>query len=286
MSIVAALELWAGGTSADDVLRVWPHPPRDAIEAAWVRAVVLRRFPCRREAIEALRRSTVGGDASRRLRSPEEIARRIALTALSWCAADAHFARDDARHVASIDHPAFLGGGPLWLENAEARLLISRSPGKWLDLADAAQLRALDHAAVTLAWAAGWVDSDPFAESANETSRELVASLPRGDAPTVEGVARTRPRPLGVLEEALERAVAGLDPADRLSRGNGAAIQRMRALRWIIEPWWPELALTPWLESTTAEPATAEGATGARVQRIEEWRDAMLTARTTWLCRG
>jgi hypothetical protein len=46
-------------------------------------------------------------------------------------------------------------------------------------------------------------------------------------------------------------AQKGLDPTGGPSLRHSMSVERVKALRWLTEPWWPELALTPWRDQGT-----------------------------------
>ncbi|MEZ4238702.1 MAG: hypothetical protein R3F59_21630 [Myxococcota bacterium] len=92
---------------------------------------------------------------------------------------------------------------------------------------------ALEHEEL---WAVSAIVSD---EPLDDELRAALARRARAAA----GLAWALEHPLADIRQALLEAEA---EGAREGKRQAARRERARALRWASEPWWPELALTPW----------------------------------------
>lgn len=251
------LERWVAGAHPEDVLGEPGSPPTDPVVLAWTKAVLMRPLPPRPQILDGYRRALAAGAFAPELRPVAEVARRISHLALCSHAVKALRAGDLALHRRCVEHPGFLGEGPTWLEHPEAHLLYAVANGGRLELGVIVQLSWRDQAAWTLAWAAGWTDLDP--SSSDEEPEDLLAWLPASDGEFHRRVATTRFRPLDELRDRLARALVEVETTPTPSEHHSALVERIKALRWLTEPWWPELALTPWRDEIGFQHATTPG---------------------------
>lgn len=229
-------------------LKTWPEVPVTPIGAAWFKAVTMRPFPVKPAALEGFGLSVRCNEWRPKARPTLDVVRRICTMTLCACSADALGNGDLERHTACVEHPLFLDDGPEWFEHPEAMLLLAVAQGGPLQPAVLAQLSWRDHAASTLAWALGWHDEDPLEDYG---ASRLLAKLPSSAEELKARVETSNLRPISELLAVLGRAKEGLEPASAPSLAHSMSVERVKALRWLTEPWWPELALTPWRDEGT-----------------------------------
>ena len=162
--------------------------------------------------------------------------------------------RMDATHEA-VQHPLFLQGNFRALDMGEQVLLLMFGHGgQALDPGLGTALLYRQHGASALAWALGWSDE----RAGSLGIADLLTLVPADEDALKQRLASGRLRHLEDVLAVFDEAHASLTapPTNILARltGNAAAarerhsqaLERIRALRWATEGWWPDLHLTPW----------------------------------------
>jgi len=138
------------------------------------------------------------------------------------------------------------------LEHPELGLVLSLLEGRQPDPGVREQLTGRAEAGAALAWALGGLEG-------LEQSADLVGAL----SERIATLDLSAPRSVDAVLDALDGLSEDLAGADPNTRRHSVLVERRRALRWLVEPWWPELALTPWksddsqVERSVSEPVSA-----------------------------
>lgn len=183
-----------------------------------------------------------------RMRDPDKVRQRIGVLACLSKMADAIGANEtDITHAAWTKFAAPQVPAED-LEHPEMALVGAIVTNQRPPDGPRVQLTWRGHAAAALAWAMGaW--SDP--EEASRQEGTLWQILP--------GLDLHHPRPIETIREALDTARAELERTRAPSLRHSVLVERIKSLRWLTEPWWPELALTPWQAHDALSPRTEEG---------------------------
>ncbi len=181
-----------------------------------------------------------------RLRDREVVRQRIAATAHLARVAD-HWGREQHLADAALAAFAALAAPPEDLEHVELPVVLDAlGRARRLPEGQRVQLTWRNQAGAALAWAYG---SFADIEDAAAHAGELASMLPM--------LPLAHPRALEEIREVLDAARAELVTTPERSARRSVLIERAKALRWLTEPWWPELSLTPWKLDDTLSPSAA-----------------------------
>ncbi|MEZ4323400.1 MAG: DUF4272 domain-containing protein [Myxococcota bacterium] len=183
-----------------------------------------------------------------RLRGTSEIAGRAALaTHLSAMADRMQAPGEEAGFQRAMQQLLDIGAPGQALEHIELAFLHALQDGDPRGQGAMVSLSWRGHAAAALAWVLG---AFPDLEAASAAEMDLVERW--------WDLSLDTPRPLAAVREALRSTSDELAGLERGTRRHSVLLERKKALRWATEPWWPELALTPWRESDRLNPTTPE----------------------------
>lgn len=181
-----------------------------------------------------------------RLRELDGVRQRIAVLAHLARIAD-HWGREQPLADDALASFAALEVPPEDLDHVELPVVLAAlGRERRLPEGQRVQLTWRNQAGAALAWALGAFADVEDAAAHADVLGTMLPSLPLA-----------RPRPLDELREVLAAARAELARTPERSARRSVLIERAKALRWLTEPWWPELSLTPWTPDDTLSPTAA-----------------------------
>lgn len=259
--LVAALEAHAGEPWAD----------------AWMQALASRGgmpfFPEQEaEVATCLARGFVP-----RVRNGAEIAGRAAIaTHLAGMADRMGAPGEEDRFQRALRGFMDIGAPGPALEHIELAFLQALQDGDPRGEGAAITLTWRGHAAAALVWVLQGFDD---LEDASEAEPDLVERW--------YGIDLREPRPLAAIRAALDATSRELDSLERGTRRHSVLLERKKALRWATEPWWPELALTPWRTTDRLDPKSPEQFEAARANvELRRSADDILHMAVTFFIHG
>jgi hypothetical protein len=195
-----------------------------------------------------------GADWSPRFRPLPELRERILVLSHLSAAMDGLSNGDERAFSEGIDRFVRLGIPPARLEHPELAILAALGEQTPPPAGARTQMGWRSVAAAALGWAMGlYEDFEESVECMGEQTHGFEGSRP--DAPF--HIEKTR----GLRELAEVRGALGA-MREQLPYASGAAhdilVEQIKALRWLTEPWWPELALVPWREGDQLSPTTED----------------------------